>query len=116
MICNEKSSCGVGLLASLDQKPSHENLKKALKALKNLEHRGGSNFTHKSGDGAGIMVDIPWSFFGYEKEQVAIATLFLPKKEKRRGEVLRTFENIFLNFGLEVLEYREVPIDNEEIA
>lgn len=115
MINNEHSACGVGFLTSLTQISSHQHLEIALKALENLEHRGGTNFTEKSGDGAGIMMDIPWDFFGFEKEQVAVGTLFLPKDSTRRVDCLRTLENIFVQFGLEILSYRDVPINEQEI-
>lgn len=115
MYKKEHSSCGVGFLCSLNQKASHSNLQLALKALRNLEHRGGDNFVKKSGDGAGLMMDIPWEFFGFDPEKYAVAMMFLPQEPTRRLECLRKFEDVFSQFDLEVEGYREVPIDPSQL-
>ena len=107
----EKSACGVGFIASRTNSYSHENLKKALHALSCVEHRGACNADRISSDGAGIMADIPFELFGYERGEVAVATIFAPHDPQRRRKALRVFENTFEFYGLKVLEYRQVPVD-----
>ncbi|MCC5906261.1 MAG: glutamate synthase large subunit [Balneolaceae bacterium] len=107
----EKSSCGVGFIASRKNEYSHDNLKKALHALSCVEHRGACNADLISSDGAGIMADIPFKLFGYEKGEVAVATIFAPHDAHRRRKALRVFEDTFQFYGLKVLEYRTVPVD-----
>jgi glutamate synthase domain-containing protein 1 len=107
----EKSSCGVGFIASRKNQYSHDNLEKALHALSCVEHRGACNADLISSDGAGIMADIPFKLFGYEKGEVAVATIFAPHDAQRRRKALRVFEDTFQFYGLKVLEYRTVPVD-----
>ena len=108
---NEKSSCGVGFIASRKNTASHENLQQALHALNCVEHRGACNADLKSSDGAGIMTDIPFEIFGYEPGEIAVATIFAPHDSGRRRTALRVFEETFQFYGLNVLEYRNVPVD-----
>jgi glutamate synthase domain-containing protein 2/glutamate synthase domain-containing protein 1/glutamate synthase domain-containing protein 3 len=108
---SEKSACGVGFIASRTNNFSHENLKQALHALSCVEHRGACNADRISSDGAGIMADIPFELFGYERGEVAVATIFAPHDPQRRRKALRVFENTFGFYGLKVLEYRQVPVD-----
>ena len=112
----ESNSCGVGAFVSLKQQASHQNLQMLLSALKNLEHRGGKVQEDYSGDGAGILVDIPFDFFGHGRDEVAVATLYLPQNEKNLRFGLRIMEQVFAQFGLEVIRYRNVPIRPEAIA
>lgn len=107
----DKSSCGVGFIASRSNTYSHKNLTKALHALSCVEHRGACNADFISSDGAGIMADIPFKLFGYEKGEVAVATIFAPHDSQRRRKALRIFEDTFQFYGLKVLEYRTVPVD-----
>ncbi len=107
----EKSSCGVGFIASRKNEYTHDNLKQALDALSCVEHRGACNADLISSDGAGIMADIPFGMFGYKAGEVAVATIFAPHDSHRRGKALRVFEDTFGFYGLKVLEYRIVPVD-----
>lgn len=107
----EKSACGVGFVASRHNEATHENLTMALHALSCVEHRGACNADLVSSDGAGIMADIPFGLFGYQKGDVAVATIFAPHDIMRRRTALRIFEDTFQFFGLKVLEYRTVPVD-----
>ena len=108
---NEKSACGVGFIASRKNESSHQNLQKALHALSCVEHRGACAADQVSSDGAGIMADIPFKLFGYERGEVAVATIFAPHDSQRRRKALRVFEETFRFYGLKVLEYRTVPVD-----
>jgi len=107
----EKSACGVGFIASLKNEFSHTHLRKGLHALRCVEHRGACAADQITGDGAGIMTDIPFELFGYEKDSVAVASLFTPTHPERKRIALRVFEETFAFLGLKVIEYRQVPVD-----
>ncbi|MDX1587280.1 MAG: glutamate synthase large subunit, partial [Balneolaceae bacterium] len=107
----EKSSCGVGFIASRKNKYSHDTIHQALEALKCVEHRGACSADQISSDGAGIMADIPFKLFGYEKGEVAVATIFAPHDSQRRRKALRVFEDTFQFYGLKIIEYRTIPVD-----
>lgn len=69
-IIAERGACGVGFIANLDNKASHQIVKDALSALGCMEHRGGCGADNDSGDGAGVMTSIPWELFdGWATEQ-----------------------------------------------
>ncbi|MEX0845678.1 MAG: glutamate synthase large subunit [Balneolaceae bacterium] len=109
----EKSACGVGFIASRKGIFANEHLKKGLHALKCVEHRGACGADGVTGDGAGVMTDIPFNMFGYEKDTVAIATLFLSTDAVKQRQCLDIFEKTFEFFGLKILEYRDVPTNPE---
>ncbi|MEO1652417.1 MAG: glutamate synthase large subunit, partial [Bacteroidota bacterium] len=106
----EKSACGVGFLASRKSLPSHEIISNTLHALKCEEHRGACSADQITGDGAGVMTDIPFSFLGYEPGSIALATLYAPTQVDIRRKVLEIFEDTFEFMDLKVLAYREVPV------
>ncbi len=108
----EKSACGVGFIASRNQEYSNEHLLKGLHALRCVEHRGACAADGLTGDGAGIMTDIPFELLGYDPDTVAVATLFLSKNKSEQLKALKVFESTFSLFGLDVLEYRDVPVNN----
>ncbi len=115
MVLKEFSSCGVGFVVGLDNQFTHENLQLGLKALGNLEHRGGASPDGRGGDGAGVMTDIPRDLLGVA-EGDAVANLFLPRDPTARVRSLKIFEETFSNLGLEVLQYREVPFRPEVLS
>jgi len=107
---DEKSACGVGILASRENKATHEILQKTLQALACEEHRGGCTADLRTSDGAGIMTDIPFKLLGYECGTVAVAHLFAPDLPAQRRQVLQVFEDTFGFFDLQIIAYRETPI------
>ncbi len=107
----EHSACGVGFVASRTNFPSHALLQQALQALRCVEHRGACAADNVSADGVGIMTDIPFELLGYERGSIAVATLFLPTVQDRLRLALKIFEETFAFMGMEVLEYRDVPVD-----
>jgi len=113
---DEKSSCGVGFIASRSNEATHENLNQALKALCCVEHRGACSADQVSSDGAGVMTDIPFDMLGYSRNEVAVATLFTPHNSARRRKSLRVFEDTFSFYGLEILDYRTVPINQDVLG
>ncbi len=112
----EKSACGVGFVASVKKHYSHEHLQMALHALRCVEHRGACAADQITGDGSGIMTDIPYEMFGYEKNTIAVASLFTPTQPERKRQALRIFEDTFSFLGLKILEYREVPVDTSVLG
>lgn len=110
----EFSNCGVGFVTSLKQELSHDIVVSGLTALKNVEHRGGTDRSGKIGDGAGIMTSIPWELFGKEREKYAVASLFAPKEEESFQKSIEVFEKTFSHYGLIVESYRDVPL-NESV-
>lgn len=107
----DKSACGVGFVASRHGVYDHAILQKALFALKCEEHRGACAADQITADGAGVMTDIPFEMIGHKRGTIAVASLFMPANEEQAYISLKTFEQTFEFMGMEVIEYREVPID-----
>ena len=110
----EHDACGVAMVATLTKTASHEIVEKALTALRNLEHRGASGAEPDSGDGAGILIRIPDSFFqavtSFELPlagSYATGIAFVEKGKDVKGEISR----IATEEGLRVLGWRELPIN-----
>jgi glutamate synthase domain-containing protein 2/glutamate synthase domain-containing protein 1/glutamate synthase domain-containing protein 3 len=113
---DERSACGVGFIVNRSGHRSHEALREALEALERVEHRGACGADGLTGDGSGIMTDIPFDLLGYERGKVAVATLFMPSDRARSRRALQVFEETFLFMGLRILEYREVPCDESVLG
>lgn len=107
----EKSACGVGFIASRHNHRTHDHLQQALHALRCVEHRGACAADQLTGDGSGILTDIPFELFGLEKDTFAIGSLITPPQPERKRIALRVFEETFRFLGLEILEFRTVPTD-----
>ncbi|WP_149181570.1 glutamate synthase large subunit [Streptomyces sp. TRM49041] len=112
---NEHDACGVGLVATLTGVPTHELVEQALTVLRNLEHRGATGSEPDSGDGAGILLQVPDAFLrevtGFtlpEAGAYAVGTAFLP--EDTADEAVSRIETIAVEEGLTVLGWREVPV------
>ena len=108
---DEKSACGVGFLASRKNLATNAHLKQALYALRCVEHRGACGADRVSSDGAGIMTDIPFELFGYERGTVAIATLFIPFDSEGQRIALKLLTETFEFFDLRIEAYRDVPMN-----
>ncbi|HAW79090.1 MAG TPA: glutamate synthase large subunit, partial [Balneola sp.] len=109
---DEHSACGVGFITSRKKKYTHSHLIEGLHALRCVEHRGACSADGITGDGAGIMTDIPFEMLGFEKDTVAVATLFLATDEDKQRSALNIFEKTLNFFGLEILDYRDVPVNH----
>ncbi|WP_025741404.1 glutamate synthase large subunit [Aquimarina pacifica] len=115
----EHDACGAGFICSLEGKKSNDIIHKALEILEKLEHRGAVSADGKTGDGAGILIDIPHDFF-VEKcsfdlpaaGEYAVSNVFLPKKDNQRQFCIDTFEKNITDQGLVVLGWRDVPVDH----
>ena len=115
-----KDNCGFGLLAQLNNQPSHQLLQDAIRALSRMMHRGAVAADGKSGDGSGLLCSMPTRFMrkvAEEKgislpEQYAVATLFLSEEEKQ----LAAFDEGCKKNDLQVLWVREVPMDTDALG
>ncbi len=119
---DEKSSCGVGLVVSIDGKKSRRVVENGIAALKAIWHRGAVDADGKTGDGAGIHVQIPVEFFydqvrrtGHEpriNELIAVGQVFLPRTNFGAQETCRTIiETEVLRMGHYIYGWRHVPVD-----
>ncbi|MDR9415476.1 MAG: glutamate synthase large subunit [Gracilimonas sp.] len=113
---DESSACGVGFIASRKGIFANEHLINGLHALKCVEHRGACGADGVTGDGAGIMTDIPFNMFGYEQDTVAIATLFVTNDPVKQRKSLEIFQHTFEYMGLPILEYRDVPVNTDVLG
>ncbi|WP_243321458.1 glutamate synthase large subunit [Geothrix sp. SG200] len=108
---SEHSACGVGFIASRTGTASRDILEDALHALKCVEHRGGCAADQVSSDGAGVMADIPFEMLGHQPGDIAVASLFMPQDPDRLRRSMEIFESTLAFFDLDVLAYRELPVD-----
>jgi glutamate synthase domain-containing protein 2/glutamate synthase domain-containing protein 1/glutamate synthase domain-containing protein 3 len=113
---DERSACGVGFVAGRKNVASHEHLAQALYALRCVEHRGACGADGLSSDGAGLMTDIPFEYFGYDKGSVAIAVLFIALGTEAQRQTLKIFSDTFAFFGLPIESYRDVPINPDVLG
>ena len=120
----EHASCGVGLVVSLDGQPSRKVVENGIEALKAVWHRGAVDADGKTGDGAGIHIQIPVPFFydqirrtGHEPrldELIAVGQVFLPRTDFGAQETCRTIvETEVLRLGYYIYGWRHVPVEVE---
>ncbi|MDF9842375.1 glutamate synthase (NADPH/NADH) large chain [Paenibacillus sp. PastF-1] len=122
----EKDACGMGFVAHIKGKPSHDIVSNALTMLFNMEHRGGQGSEPNSGDGAGIMLQIPHRFFageasklGFElpeQGQYGVGMIFLSHNEEIRARHEALLSEIIAEEGQVVLGYRDVPTYDEMLG
>ncbi|EHR49514.1 glutamate synthase family protein [Saccharomonospora marina XMU15] len=119
----EHDACGVAFVADLAGRKDHEIVRKALVALRNLEHRGARGAEPETGDGAGILIQIPDAFLREvvdftlpEAGAYAVGTAFLPVDEQARGKAMSTVERIAAEEGMRILGWRELPVDTEHVG
>lgn len=105
----EKSSCGVGFIASRRGVAERNVVDAALHALCCVEHRGACAADGRTSDGAGLLTDLPFALFGYPPESVAVAFLFLPVEPVRSARAFDILAETFDFHDLHVLESRDVP-------
>ncbi|KAL2659593.1 hypothetical protein GLYMA_03G128300v4 [Glycine max] len=125
-ILSERGACGVGFIANLENKGSHEIVKDALNALSCMEHRGGCGADNDSGDGSGLMTGVPWELFdnwantqgiaSFDKSHTGVGMVFLPKDAQFLNEAKKVIVNIFRQEGLEVLGWRPVPVNTSVVG
>ena len=122
----EKDACGMGFVVNIKGKKSHSIIDDGLRILERLEHRGGAGADKDTGDGAGILVQIPHEFFKRECEvlginlpatgEYGVGMVFAHKYESLRNEQKRIFEEVVREEGQVVLGWREVPVDGTKVG
>lgn len=112
---NEHDACGVGMLVNIHGEKSHDIVESALKVVENMRHRGAEGADNKTGDGAGIMLQIPHEFILLqgipvpEKGRYGTGLLFLPKNEKVQAAILSIIIEETEKEGLTLMHLRNVP-------
>ena len=122
----EHDACGVGFVADLKNRKSHEIIERALRILRNLEHRGATGCDARTGDGAGILMQVPHKFFKKscaeigidlpEAEKYGIGVVFLPRKLDEANFCEQAFERVIMREGQRFLGWRDVPVDNAQLG
>ncbi|PSR53810.1 glutamate synthase large subunit [Adhaeribacter arboris] len=122
----EHDSCGIGFVAHLKGRKSHEIVEEALHMLARMEHRGACGCEKNTGDGAGILIQIPHEFFVDECVklgiklppfgQYGVGLVFFPQDERLREECRAIFNRNIEKLGMQLLGYRQVPTYNGEIG
>jgi glutamate synthase (NADPH/NADH) large chain len=122
----EHDSCGIGFVANLKGRKSHDIVKDALHMLARMEHRGACGCESNTGDGAGILIQIPHEFFVDECVKLGIklpaqgdygvGMVFFPKEEKHREDCRAILNRIIEKMGMQLLGYRKIPVINKEIG
>jgi len=119
----EHDACGVAFVADLAGRRDHDIVRNALTALRNLEHRGARGGEPDTGDGAGILLQVPDGFLREvvdfelpEPGQYAVGTAFLPREDTAEAAVMAAVEDIAAQEGMRILGWRELPVDPEDVG
>src|SRR4051794_8603295 len=119
----EHDACGVALVARLDNVASHEVVEKGLQAVENLEHRGATGADSRTGDGAGMLLQMPHAFFRAnvdfelpERGRYGVAVCFLPTDPSRRAKLEELLELNVRIEGQRVLGWRDIPVDTAHVG
>ncbi|WP_336129571.1 glutamate synthase large subunit [Mesoflavibacter sp. CH_XMU1422-2] len=119
----EHDNCGAGFICSLKGNKSNNIIHKALEILEKLEHRGAVSSDGKTGDGAGILIDIPHDFFVKncsfilpKPGEYAVSNMFLPQRENQRNFCIDIFTKYIEEQELEILGWRDVPVDTSVLG
>ncbi len=120
---NERDACGVGFVCNIKNKKSHAIVRQGLEILERLNHRGAVGADPKAGDGAGILVQIPDTFLraevGFDLPPVGeygVGMVFLPRDADARGLMQDIVNRHVTEGGLEILGWRDVPVDNQDLG
>lgn len=122
----EHDSCGIGFVANIKSNKSHKIISDALTILENMEHRGACGCENNTGDGAGIMIQMPHEFFFDECSKLGVhlpqfgkygvGVIFFPKDIRLKEECRDIFNRCAEKIGIEILVYRKVPVFPDEIG
>ncbi|MBL9143713.1 MAG: glutamate synthase large subunit [Verrucomicrobiaceae bacterium] len=126
LIENEKDACGVGFVANIHGKRSREILDMAICGVCNVQHRGAVDADRVTGDGAGVLTQIPHKLFmpvieqmGYKLEHpldLAVGVFFLPQDQTERLKIQLVVEGVVRNRGIKVIGWRDVPVNPNELG
>ncbi|MCC3145623.1 glutamate synthase large subunit [Halanaerobium sp. Z-7514] len=122
----EHDACGMGFVSHIKGRKSHQIVEQALEVLVNLSHRGATGSEENTGDGAGILLQIPDQFLRAkalendfqlpELGDYGVGLVFLPPEKEKRDVIVKIIEDITADEGQKVLGWRDVPIDASEIG
>jgi Glutamate synthase domain 2 len=122
----EHDACGIGFVANIKGTKSHQIISDALTVLENMEHRGACGCENNTGDGAGIMIQTPHEFFFDECIKIGahlppfgrygVGVIFFPADIRLREECRDIFNRAAEKLGLEILAYRKVPVNPDNIG
>ena len=122
----EHDSCGVGFVCNVKGEMAHDIVEKGLDVLEHMSHRGAVGADPETGDGAGILIQIPHDFYvnlckdlGISlpaKGKYATGIVFLPTEKKEQEHIVKTFEKIVKEEGQDTLGWRDVPVDDSRIG
>src|SRR5450432_951396 len=118
----EHDSCGIGFVASIKGEGSHEIITRGLEVLERMAHRGAESADNKTGDGAGILMQIPHTLYKSELPslpepgQYGTGIIFLPQIAAEAAFCTEAFEKVTAEEGLTLLAWREVGVDNSDIG
>lgn len=118
----EHDSCGIGFIANLNGVPTYDAVRDALTMLENMEHRGGRGSSPKTGDGAGILIQLPHPFLTVEARKLGftlpaagtygVGMVFFPRDRRMAAQCRETLKKKSEECGFQVLGYRLVPVDH----
>ena len=116
---NEHDNCGIGFVAHIKGQKSHDIIERGLQVLENMDHRGATSSDNKTGDGAGILMQIPDQYIR-EVMKVNIPAagpfgtglIFLPQNRREANLCLEVLSKFIKQEGLELIEYRDVDVDS----
>ncbi|WP_168123632.1 glutamate synthase large subunit [Paenibacillus sp. HB172176] len=122
----EKDACGMGFVANIKGRKSHKIIQQALTLLENMEHRGGQGAETNTGDGAGILLQIPHAFFEAELKkqnialpaqgEYAVGMIFMPQDASAREAIERELEDIISEEKQTLIGWRTVPTQDEKLG
>ena len=119
----EHENCGAGFICSLKGEKTNSIIGKALNILVKLEHRGAVSADGKTGDGAGILIEIPHEFFSKKTpfklpnpNEYGVGMVFLPQKKNQRDICINIFEKKIEEKGLKILGWRKVPVNKKVVG
>ena len=125
-LVEERDACGVGFIAAPNGQGNHDIVGKALAALSCLEHRGGCSADDDSGDGAGILMAIPWTLIEQwcqennltpgVRERMAVAMIFLPQDEETAQEARDVVNENLAKAGFNIIGWRVVPVNPDVLG
>ena len=123
---NERDACGVGFVVDIHGRKSHQIVRRGLEILVNLTHRGATGCDPLTGDGAGILTQIPHGFFSAKAEELGyklpapgdygLGFVFLPNDAEQRRWCVEQLERFIAEEGQQLIGWRDVPVDNEHIG
>jgi glutamate synthase (NADPH/NADH) large chain len=118
----EKDNCGIGLVANISGFKSHEIVQKGVEVLERLEHRGAVGADPTTGDGAGLLIQIPHEFFKSQISQLpeegeyGVAPIFFPQNKEEIEAIQKAIEKIVVEEGQSIITWRDVPINNKKVG